>query len=291
LEKKTKPDSVLKVIFELGKVRISIPVAFTTFTGYILSHGSIDRGIVLPVAGIFFLACGASALNQIQEHRIDTLMNRTSNRPLPSGRISLAGAWLVTLAFFLFGSLLLVLGPGVKTFLVGIATFAWYNAIYTPLKRVTAFAAVYGSMVGALPPLAGWVAGGGSLTDTKALILGFFFFIGQIPHFWLLLLKFGEQYEHADLPSMTRLLSKEQIKRLTFVWIAAMGVTAFAIPVFKIVEQQWAALIVILLSTALTVFFSRLLNRNKEFRVGKSFVLINLYYLVIMLVLIADKIL
>ena len=278
------------MIAQLGKVRISIPVAFTTFTGYILSHGSIDRGIVLPVAGIFLLACGASALNQIQELKIDTLMKRTQNRPLPAGRISLAGACLVTLAFFLGGSLLLILGPGIETFLVGIATFVWYNAIYTPLKRITAFAAVPGSMVGALPPLAGWVAGGGSLTDNRALILGFFFFIGQIPHFWLLMLKFGEQYENASLPSLTRLLSKEQIYRVTFVWIAAMGVTAFALPVFRIIDQQWAALVVIMLSASLVVFFTRLLSRDKEFRVGKSFVLINLYYLVMMLVMIAGRI-
>jgi heme o synthase len=289
LEKKNKPDSILKVIGQLGKVRISIPVAFTTFTGYILSHGSVDRGIILPVAGIFLLACGASALNQIQELHIDTLMNRTKNRPLPAGRIGLSGAWLVTAAFFILGSLLLILGPGMETFLVGIATFAWYNAIYTPLKRVTAFAAVYGSVVGALPPLAGWVAGGGSITDKRAIILGFFFFIGQIPHFWLLLLKFGEQYENASLPSLTSLLSKEQIKRLTFVWIAAMGATAFALPVFRIVEQQWAALAVIMLSGSMVVFFTRLLNRKNEFRVGKSFVLINLYYLAMMLLMIAGK--
>jgi heme o synthase len=289
LEKPNKTDSILKVIFELGKVRISIPVAFTTFTGYILSHGFIDRGIVLPVIGIFLLACGASALNQIQEHGIDTRMKRTKNRPLPAGRISLGGAWIVTLLFFIGGSLFLILGPGLETVLVGIATFAWYNAIYTPLKKVTAFAAVPGSMVGALPPLAGWVAGGGELMDQRALILGFFFFIGQIPHFWLLMLKFGEQYEHAELPSMTRLFTKDQIKRLTFIWIAAMGITAFALPVFKVVVQQWIAISVILLSAALVVFFTRLLSRKNEFRVGKSFVLINLYYLVIMLVMIADR--
>jgi heme o synthase len=292
LEKKaSRALSVLRVIGQLGKVRISIPVAFTTFTGYILSHGSVDRGIVLPVTGIFLLASGASALNQIQELKIDRLMNRTKDRPLPSGRISLAGAWLVALSFFLLGSTLLILGPGWSTFFIGIATFAWYNAIYTPLKRITAFAAVYGSMVGALPPLAGWVAGGGPLLDQRAIILGFFFFIGQIPHFWLLLLKFGEQYEHAALPSLTKLLTMEQIKRLTFVWIAAMGVTALSLPVFKIIDQQWAALIVIMISAALVVFFTRLLNRNREFRVGKSFVLINLYYLVMMLVMIANKIL
>lgn len=291
MEKKNKPDSFLKVISQLGKVRISIPVAFTTLTGYILSHGSFDRGIILPVLGIFLLASGASALNQIQEMEIDLRMKRTSNRPLPGGRISLMGAWIVTLGFFISGSLALILGPGWLTFLVGFATFIWYNAIYTPLKRITAFAAVPGSVVGALPPLAGWVAGGGLLADEKAYLLGFFFFIGQIPHFWLLLLKFGEQYEDASLPSMTKLLSKIQIKRLTFIWIAAMAVVAFALPVYRVIFQQWTSYSVMGLSVLLVAYFIPLLRNSHKFRVGRSFVLINLYYLLVMLIMIADRLL
>ncbi len=289
MEKKNSPDSFLKVVSQLGKFRISAPVAFTTFTGYILSHGSIDRGVVLPITGIFLLACGASALNQIQEMKIDLRMRRTQNRPLPSGKISLTKAWLVTITFFLSGSLVLLFGPGWLTLIVGLTTFLWYNGIYTPLKKVSAFAAVPGSVVGALPPLAGWVAGGGELTDFRALVLGFFFFIGQIPHFWLLILKFGEQYEDAELPSLTKLLSAGQIKRLTFIWIAAMAVVALAIPVFQLTVQQWTTYVVTFISVLLVVYFSRLLNQKEEFKVGRSFVLINVYYLIIMLLMIVDQ--
>jgi protoheme IX farnesyltransferase len=289
LEKINNSGSFLNVVAQLGKVRISFPVAFTTFTGYVLSHGSIDRGVVLPVAGIFLLACSASSLNQIQEMDTDLLMKRTRNRPLPAGRIGRKGAWMVTLIFFITGFFILYTGPGLLTTLVGLTTLVSYNLVYTPLKRVTAFAAVPGSIVGALPPLAGWVAGGGELNDPRALMIGFFFFIGQIPHFWLLLLKLGKQYESASLPSLTRLLSEEQIKRLTFIWIAAMAIAAMAIPAFKITVQQWSTIIVILLSVGLVLFFTRLLNRKKEFEVGKSFILINLYYLVVMLIMISDR--
>lgn len=277
------------MISELGKVRISIPVSFTTLTGYILSQGSIDRGIVLPVLGIFLLACGASALNQIQEMTVDMRMKRTKNRPLPAGRISLAGAWWITVFFFLSGSVTLLAGPGLLTLAIGLATFVWYNAIYTPLKKVTAFAAVPGSMVGALPPLAGWIAGGGDLLDFRALVLTFFFFIGQIPHFWLLLLKFGEQYEDAELPSLTRLLNPDQIKRITFTWIASMGVVAIGIPAFGLITQQFTSYIVMLISLLLVIYFLPLLRSGNTFKAGKSFILINLYYLLIMLLMITDK--
>ena len=280
---------MLKIISELGKVRISVAVAFTTFTGYMLSHGTFDRGFVLPFIGIFLLACGASAFNQLQETETDKIMKRTAGRPLPSGRITKTGAFAIALAYFLSGCLVLYFGPGLLTLLVGISTFVWYNLIYTPLKKVTAFAAVPGSMVGALPPLAGWVAGGGSLTDPRALALGFFFFMGQIPHFWLLLLKLGKQYEMAKLPSLTQLLTDEQIKRLTFVWIAATAVSALALPLFKLQDQVWSVTFIILLSAALIVIFFPLLNRQKPFNVGKSFVLINVYYLFVMLVMIGDR--
>lgn len=289
MKKKNSSRELLKIISELGKVRISVAVAFTTFTGYILSHGEIDRGFVLPFMGIFLLACGASAFNQLQETETDKIMKRTAGRPLPSGRISKSGALFIASAYFISGCLVLYFGPGLMTLLVGVSTFVWYNLIYTPLKKVTAFAAVPGSMVGALPPLAGWVAGGGSLTDPRALALGFFFFMGQIPHFWLLLLKLGKQYESAKLPSLTQLLTDEQIKRLTFVWIAATAVSALALPLFKLQDQIWSVSLIILLSIALVIIFIPLLKRYKPFNVGKSFVLINVYYLFVMLVMIADR--
>jgi heme o synthase len=287
--KKKSINEWLKLAEELGKVKISIAVAFTTFTGYVLSRGAVDSGFILPFLGIFLLACGASAFNQIQEQETDRIMKRTAGRPLPSGRINRPTALLIALAYFISGIAVLWLGPGWLTLLVGLSTFVWYNLIYTPLKKVTAFAAVPGSMVGALPPLAGWVAGGGSLSDPKALALGFFFFMGQIPHFWLLLLKLGKQYEGAGLPSLTQLLSDEQIKRLTFVWIAATALSALALPVFRLQDNQWSMVMILSLSLGLVAIFVPLLNRNKPFSVGKSFVLINVYYLFIMFVMIADQ--
>jgi heme o synthase len=286
---KNSAAEMLRIISDLGKVRISIPVAFTTFTGYILSHGEFDRGFVLPFIGIFLLACGASAFNQLQETETDRIMKRTAGRPLPSGRISKKGAILIALVYFISGCLVLYFGPGLLTLLVGVSTFVWYNLIYTPLKKITAFAAVPGSMVGALPPLAGWVAGGGSLTDPRALAIGFFFFMGQIPHFWLLLLKLGKQYEAANLPSLTQLFSDEQIKRLTFVWITATAISALVLPLYGLQDKIWSISLIILMSALLIIIFIPLLNRKKPFNVGKSFVLINVYYLFIMLVMIADR--
>lgn len=290
IQKNNTLRQTIQLLNELGKVRISIPVAFTTFTGYVISRGTIDIGFILPFLGIFLLACGASALNQVQESDIDLRMQRTTLRPIPSGRISKTNAFLVSTLYFIIGSVLLAIGPGWLTLLIGLATFVWYNGIYTPLKKVSAFAVVPGSVVGALPPIAGWVAGGGALSDPKAWIIALFFFIGQIPHFWLLLLRLGEQYASADLPSLTTIFTIQQIKRLTFVWIAATGVAALWLPYYSVTTLAFSAGAIVLLSVILIIRFLPLLSVKKPFSVGKSFVLINLYYLLIMLILIVDQI-
>ena len=280
----------LNLVTELGKIRISIPVALTTFTGYILYRGAIDNGIILPTLGVFLLASGSSALNQVQEKDMDQRMKRTFRRPLPSGRLSVTSALVISIAFFLAGSLVLVFGSGWLTLVVGLSTFVWYNAIYTYLKRLTAFAVVPGSVVGALPPLAGWVAAGGSLTDPRAVMIAFFFFIGQIPHFWLILLKYGKEYEMAGFPSITSIFTHTQIKRLTFVWIAATAVSAMLLTHYKILQSIWAGWVLIALSLALVASFANLVGRRQaEVKVRASFVRINIFYLLVMILLCVDR--
>jgi heme o synthase len=282
----------LKLVTELGKIRISIPVALTTFTGYILYQGTIDRGIILPTLGIFLLASGSSALNQVQEIEMDRRMKRTFRRPLPSGRISVANALLISISFFIAGSLVLGFGSGWLTLVVGLSTFIWYNGIYTYLKRVTAFAVVPGSVVGALPPLAGWVATGGSLSDPRALMIAFFFFIGQIPHFWLILLKFGKEYEMAGFPSITSIFTPAQIKRLTFVWIVATAVSAMLLTHYKLLQSNWAGWVLIAFSLGLVASFANLVGkRQAELKVRASFVRINIFYLLVMILMCVDRLL
>lgn len=282
----------LKLVTELGKIRISIPVALTTFTGYILYQGTIDRGIFLPTLGIFLLASGSSALNQVQEIEMDRRMKRTFRRPLPSGRISVANALLISISFFVAGSLILGFGSGWLTLAVGLSTFVWYNGIYTYLKRFTAFAVVPGSVVGALPPLAGWVAAGGSLNDPRALMIAFFFFIGQIPHFWLILLKFGKEYEMAGFPSITSIFTPTQIKRLTFVWIVATAVSAMLLAHYNLLRSTWAGWVLIVLSLGLVASFANLVGkRQAELKVRASFVRINIFYLLVMILICVDRLL
>ena len=93
--KNNKIISFAKTVLELSKVKITIAVSFTTFTGYVVAKHNIDTGVIAPIIGIFLLACGASAINHVQEYSTDAKMERTKKRPIPSGRISRKNALLV----------------------------------------------------------------------------------------------------------------------------------------------------------------------------------------------------
>jgi protoheme IX farnesyltransferase len=277
---------MIKTLLELSKVKITVAVALTTITGYLLARGRFDEYLILPTLGIFILACGSSAINHYQERDKDALMDRTRNRPIPSGRISANATLLFAMVLTIIGSYLLYYSSGMLAMQLGLLALLWYNAIYTPLKARTAFAVIPGAVIGAIPPLVGWVAGGGSLLDARAWIMAFFFFIWQVPHFWLLMLKYGKEYEKAGYPVITNLYSERQIKNVTFIWVLATAVSALMIPLFYL-TQSWIILGGFLISSIwLVVIFSRLLlKRSEAFNPMFYFMRINYFVLVIIVML------
>ncbi len=225
---------------QTGKVRISSLATITMVAGYVLARGEVTGSLVAVTAGVFLIAFGSSALNEIQERDVDALMERTRGRPLPSGRSSLTYAVAVSVLCLVSGALIVLAGSNVAAMALGLFAAAWYNGVYTPLKRVTAFAAIPGGVVGAVPPVIGWVAGGGWPFDTRILAVAFFFFMWQVPHFWLFLLSScGEDYERAGLPSMTRTFSREQVSRIAFAWIVGSAAVCSTIPLFGLVDEPW----------------------------------------------------
>lgn len=280
----------LSVFLELSKVKITFAVALTTITGYLLAKGEFDAGLVLPTLGIFLLACGSSAINHYQERDRDGLMERTKHRPIPSGRISPAGALLFAFVASAAGSWLLYYSSGMLAMQLGLVALLWYNAIYTPLKKRTAFAVVPGAVIGAIPPLVGWVAAGAQLTDPRAVIMAFFFFIWQVPHFWLLMLKYGEEYTRAGYPSITSLYSTRQIRSITFIWIVATAVSALMLPVFNVVDS-WIVMIGLLVSSAWLIiqFAPLVLKSNLQLSPIRYFMKINYFVLAVIIFLSVDR--
>ena len=152
-------------------------------------------------------------------------MERTKVRPIPSGRITGSNALIISLLLILAGSIILAFHSN-TVLLLGLFTLIWYNGVYTPLKQFTAFAIIPGSLVGALPPIIGWVASGGFIFDEKILALSSFMFIWQIPHFWLLLLMYDHEYREAGFPTLSKIFSYKQISQISFVWIVILVISS-----------------------------------------------------------------
>lgn len=267
---------------ELTRVRVTIAVTLTSATGYLAAAGRFEWAMWVPVLGVFLLASGSSALNQVQEARTDGLMKRTRNRPIPSGRVDR------TTAFFLAGMLVLagmfclasVAANRSAVIVLGAFALVWYNGVYTLLKRVTAFAVVPGALIGAIPPVIGYAAAGGEPTDPFILLVASFFFIWQVPHFWLLLLMWGDQYRDAGLPTLTGVFSRRQLQRITFMWILATATGGLCLPALAQdgMTLPWKVAMV-LASVWLGMESTSLLKMRRErasvFR--RAFLQINLY--------------
>ncbi len=229
--------TIWKSYIVLVRIPISLFAACSTATGFFLFSYHQVNGALDAATAVFFLSCGASALNQIQERHIDAKMERTHQRPLPCGIIAPQRALFFSISLMLIGLFMLWPGRSEISLALGLAAVLWYNGIYTYLKRVTAFASIPGAAVGMVPPAIGWVSAGGSLLDARLAAVCFIFFMWQIPHFWLLVLGHGVEYERAGLPSLTAVMNKPQIARITFVWITAAAIASFALPLYGSVKS------------------------------------------------------
>jgi heme o synthase len=210
----------------LCKARISLISSLSAAMGFFLVADPTWEMFPALFAGVFLLSCGACALNQYLERDADARMTRTSKRPIPSAKIRPGQALGLSLLLILSGEGLLFHAGNDYVPLLGAAAVLWYNVLYTGLKKVSAFSVVPGALVGSIPPVMGWAAGGGTLSDPRLASLAFFFFMWQVPHFWLHLLTYGKEYAEAGLPSLTDAISRDQMERLTFQWLSATAISA-----------------------------------------------------------------
>lgn len=190
--------SRLSVWLELFKVRLNALVLLTTLVGfYVGTIGSVDYArMFYTLLGTSLVAAGAAALNEWLERDYDRLMQRTEDRPLPSGRIQPDLALLVGGALAGIGLVGLLFWVNPLTALLGAVTLVSYVCIYTPLKRVTSLNTVIGAIPGALPPLMGWTASHGALSIQGWALFAILFF-WQLPHFLAIAWLYREDYARA----------------------------------------------------------------------------------------------
>ena len=187
-------------LVQLTKPRITLMVLVSSAAGFVIgSSGRPDPLLLLAtLLGIGLVAGGSSALNQLLERDIDALMERTKERPLPTGRVTPGAAVAFAGAISLVGIVLLALVVNPLTALLAAIAFLSYVLLYTPLKRVSSLSTLVGAIPGALPIMGGWSAARGELGPGAWALFGILFF-WQLPHFLALAWLFREDYRRGGL--------------------------------------------------------------------------------------------
>jgi protoheme IX farnesyltransferase len=202
----TKISNLARDLFRLTKAEIIILEVITLVAGFLIGH-SLEQPInlrifILVIVGVSALGLGSGTLNQIQEREEDSQMNRTKDRPLPSGRISVITALCITNACFVIGAICLY-QISLSVFALGIFAVISYNGLYTMWwKRKMAFAAIPGAIPGALPILIGFQAAVENMRDLRGYYLFAILFFWQMPHFWVLALKYSNDYDQGGFPTL-----------------------------------------------------------------------------------------
>ena len=181
---------------QLTKFRLAISVVFSSVAGYLLAVDHIDSSILTALLfGGFSMVGASNAFNQWIEKEKDSLMDRTKNRPLPSGRMNNLTALIIASLLTLVGIFILN-NINFKTALFGALSIFIYTCIYTPLKSVTPLSVFIGAFPGAIPFMLGWVAATGSFGIEPGILFMVQFF-WQFPHFWAIGWMMDDDYKKA----------------------------------------------------------------------------------------------
>ena len=276
---------------EITKVRLALSVVFSSMAGYLLGVTALDWvTVILLAVGGYFMVGASNAYNQIIERDLDVLMDRTKNRPIPAGRMSVAMAFAIASAFTIFGLVTLYLiNP--KTAIFGAISIFLYVCVYTPLKTITPLSVFVGAFPGAIPFMLGWVAA----TNDFGIEPGTLFmiqFFWQFPHFWAIGWFLYDDYKKGGffmLPTGKRDKGTAIQVVLYTIWTVAISI----VPVFGVTGRLYltpvSGILVGLLGVGLLYYAIRL-YRKRDAKSAKQLMLCSVSYItLIQIIYVADK--
>lgn len=232
----------IKVYYSVTKPRVWYLLAYTAFGGYIAGSATpIDLVKALQATGSVILAsAGSEAIANFIEKDIDALMERTKNRPLPSGKIKPEWKALV------FGLLLTGLGVYIAC-LINLLALIFimfgvldYLVIYILLsKKKTPFNIILGSAAGGAPTMVGYVSAANQITVDSVILAGIV--VLWIPsHIWSLALRYREDYMRAGIPMLPVVISED--KAIKCISSTAILLTIFSISIYFINPRKYGYL-------------------------------------------------
>ena len=250
---------MFKIYSQLTKFGIVIFALLAGIAGYASSYAvespfSITHFLTF-VGGLYFLSSGSLALNQVQEWKLDQLMPRTKNRPLASGKLKPLAGLIISMAL-LFAGLVLLFKLSVVCGVVSLVSVLLYNVFYTMFwKRKWVFAAVPGAIPGALPVTIGFAVNDPHIFSTDSFYLFMILFLWQMPHFWMIAIRFKDDYELGGIPTLPVALGVEKTLFHVGLYTFAYAGVALSAPLFLQASWTYALLVLPFAFMLLKEFF------------------------------------
>lgn len=285
------PSSLWIDFKEITKMRLAISVVFSSMAGYLLGAYTFDWLTILLLAVGGYLMVGASnAYNQIIEKDLDALMDRTKNRPVPSGRMSVRTAFIIACVFTVLGLITLYYINPITAVFGGISIFL-YVCVYTPLKTKTPLSVFVGAFPGAIPFMMGWVAATGDF-GIEAGTLFMLQFFWQFPHFWAIGWFLYDDYKKGGffmLPTGKRDRGTAVQVILYTIWTVLVSL----IPVFGVTGRLYltpvSAVLVGILGLLLLYYAIRLFKYKNNVTAKRLMLSSVSYITLIQIIYVADK--
>ena len=283
--------SKVKDYFQLMKFTLSFTVVFSCVVSYLLVPGiafSFPAVLELFVAGILITG-SANAINQVLERHTDTLMRRTSGRPLAAKRMQPAEAWTFAVLSGIGGLALMAIWFNTLSAAIALASLVLYGFIYTPLKKINSIAVLVGALPGALPCLTGWAAGAGQLTAPGWVLFGIQF-IWQFPHFWAIAWVAYRDYEKAGFKLLPGREGPTKFSALQCIIYSMLMIPVGMLPYYFHVSGILSLWILLLCNFSMVILSFRLFVKMTT-AAARSVMFGSYFYLVIVfLALLFDKI-
>ena len=276
---------------EITKMGLSLSVVFSSIAGYFLGAETISLvTIVLLAFGGYFMVGASNAYNQIIERDLDALMDRTKNRPIPAGRMTVNTAFIIATTFTILGLITLyIINP--KTAMYGAISIFLYTSVYTPLKTKTSLSVFVGALPGAIPFMLGWVAARNSFGIEPGMLFAIQFF-WQFPHFWSIGWFLHEDYTKGGFHMLpTGKPDKGTAVQIIMysVWTTLVSI----IPVFGFTGDLKLSVIgavLVFILGLVMVFYALRLFKERSIKAAKQLMLSSVFYITLLqIIYVADK--
>ena len=282
---------MFNAVLELTKYRLSISVLFSSIAGYLIATSAFSiETFMLLISGGFFLIGASNGFNQVMEKHTDALMDRTKNRPIPSGRIGAKSATFICLAMMLIGIILLYL-INFRTAFFGLISALIYLFLYTPLKSKTPLCVFFGAIPGAIPFMLGWVAATNKFGIEPGILFMIQFF-WQFPHFWSIGWLSDDDYKKAGfimLPTGNRDKSTALQIILYIIWMMIISVFPYTGLTGNLTLSFGSTIAILMLGIIMLVLAINLYNKMDISSASKLFYSSILYLTLIQIIYLIDK--